>query len=114
VRSSVWLSFAFAACAACGGSSKSATAYPERKPGCEVSIYRDAPTVQTDNIGTVTATCDGDLSDDDCLRELKDQACKLGGDVLWGVPASPTLAAGKKKLSGRAAHTVVDAPRSGY
>ncbi len=78
-----------------------------------MQIFREAPTIQTDNIGAVSAICGNDVSDDDCLRELKDQACKLGGDVLWGVPPAPTMQAGKKKLSGRAAHTT-GARRSEY
>jgi hypothetical protein len=62
--------------------------------------------VQTENIGGVTAVCTETLSDEECLRQLKDEVCKLGGDVAWGVPAKPTLEGGKKRLSARAAHTV--------
>ncbi len=59
----------------------------------------------SDNIGPVTATCAEDIKDDDCLRTLKDQACKLGGDIVWGVDDVPSRALGKKKVAGRAAHT---------
>ncbi len=90
---------------ACGSAPKDPGKYPPRAEGCEVTVYPDAPTLETDNIGTATATCGDDISDADCLRTLKDQACKLGADVLWGVPDKPTLSLGKKKLSGRAAHT---------
>ena len=44
------------------------------------------------------------LSDAECLRELKDQACRLGADTVWGVNDPPTKEAGKKKYHGRAAH----------
>ena len=56
-----------------------------RTEGCDVKVYPEAPPVVIDNIGPVTATCGLDVSDQDCLRTLQDQACKLGGDVAWGV-----------------------------
>lgn len=62
------------------------------------------PTYDTENIGTANASCDETVSDADCLRELKDQACKMGADTLWGVSDVPTKHAGRKQLSGRAAH----------
>ena len=81
------------------------TKYPPRAEGCEVQMFRDTPSVTSENIGPVTATCGADVKDDDCLRTLKDQACKLGADILWGVSAPPANVQGKKRLSGRAAHT---------
>jgi hypothetical protein len=59
----------------------------------------------TDNIGSVRAVCDDRLSEAECVRELKDQACKIGANVVWGVPPSPTFEDRKQLLSGRAAHT---------
>jgi uncharacterized protein YbjQ (UPF0145 family) len=59
----------------------------------------------TDNIGTVRSRCATDVSHEDCLRELKDQACKLGADVVWGVADTPRLVDDKNEWSGRAAHT---------
>jgi hypothetical protein len=59
----------------------------------------------TDNIGHVEARCDQDrISEQDCLRELKDQACKLGADTLTHVPFQPSYEYGKQLWSGRAAH----------
>lgn len=96
--------FVLAACA-CGSAAPPPGRFPPQKEGCEITVYADAPTAPTENIGTVNAICGDDVSDADCLRTLKDQACKLGADVVWGVPDKPTLSLGKKKLSGRAAHT---------
>jgi hypothetical protein len=79
--------------------------YPARAEGCDVQVFPEAPSMPTDNIGPVTAVCGDDISNDDCLRTLKDQTCKLGGDVVWGVPPTPTTSQGKKRLAGRAAHT---------
>lgn len=79
--------------------------FPARPEGCDVQLFHETPTTPTENIGSVSATCGDDVSDDDCARTLKDQVCKLGGDVVWGVEDKPTMKLGKKHLSGRAAHT---------
>ena len=70
-----------------------------------MKVFPEAPPVVTDNIGPVTARCGADVKDEDCMRTLKDQACKLGGDVVWGVSDVPSKGTGKKQLAGRAAHT---------
>jgi len=78
--------------------------FAPRAKGCDVKVFRDAPTVATENIGPVSATCAQDVPDAECLRTLQDETCELGGDVVWGVGA-PVAAGTKKVLSGRAAHT---------
>lgn len=70
-----------------------------------MQVFQETPTVQTDNIGPVSASCDQIVSNEDCLRTLKDEACKLGANVVWGVEPNPTMQLGKKKFFGRAAHT---------
>src|SRR5690606_13973452 len=94
------------------GSSAPPSVYHAREPGCDVQIYREAPTVASENIGPVSAVCSDDTADEECLRELKDQTCKLGGDIVWGVDDKPTVSGGKKRYAGRAAHTSApgDAP----
>ena len=104
ILAAVAVAVAAAALAACSGPAKD-TKYPPQKEGCDVQIFQDAPTTATDNIGPVSATCDESVSDEDCLRTLKDEACKLGANVVWGVNPKPTIDLGKKKFSGRAAHT---------
>lgn len=78
--------------------------YARRDPGCEVKVFPETPSYPTENIGPVNASCDEGVSDGDCLRTLKDQACKLGADTVWGVNDQATLQGGKKHFSGRAAH----------
>ena len=85
--------------------------YPARKEGCDVKVFPENPTAQTDNIGPVTATCSESTTNDDCLRTLKDETCKLGGDIVWGVSDIPENVLGKKRFTGRAAHTKVAAPQ---
>ncbi len=81
------------------------TKYPPRPEGCDIKIFTEIPPMQTENIGPVTATCAENVSDADCLRTLKDEACKLGADLIWGIDEGNKL--GKKHLSGRSAHTKV-------
>jgi hypothetical protein len=79
--------------------------YPARREGCDVKLFHDTPTMPTDNLGTVSARCDESVTDADCLRQLRDEGCKLGADVLWGIPDKPTLDNGKHVYFARAAHT---------
>ncbi len=89
--------------AGCGGGGSSK--YPSRPEGCAVNAYPDAPPMKIENIGRVSAQCGDRYSAEECLRTLKDEVCKLGGDVVWGVPANPERDEGTLRLSGRAGHT---------
>lgn len=102
-RLPVSLALLCAAFAACASPPAKEQQYPPRPEGCDVATFPDAPIVPTDNVGPVTARCDESTSDADCMRTLKDQACKLGADVIWGVSDVPSRQNGKKLLSGRAA-----------
>jgi hypothetical protein len=88
---------------ACGGGGSSR--FPSRPDGCQVQVFREAPNVKTENIGPVWARCEDIVSKDACLRELLDQVCKLGGDVVWGVNPEPEQENDHWKYAGRAAHT---------
>jgi hypothetical protein len=71
--------------------------------GCTVQVFPDAPTVRTENIGPVEAVCDQNDTEEVCLRELEDQVCLQGGDVLWQVEG-PTASGNRQRMRGRAAH----------
>ena len=89
---------------ACGASGTSR--FPARENGCDVALSKgDTLPPNSENIGTVSALCSLDTSNDDCLRELKDQACRLGADTVWGVAERPTQVNGKNRFTGRAAHS---------
>ena len=80
----------------------------ERAQGCAVQVFTDAPPIRTENVGPVMALCSPDDSQEVCMRELQDQVCKLGGDVLWQVdgPTPESTSNGmKQRMRGRAAHT---------
>ncbi len=85
--------------------------FPPQEAGCAVAVFHDAPKVQSENIGTVSARCDESVANEDCLRTLQDEVCKAGGDVVWGVPERPSVAGGKKHYEGRAARALKKAPR---
>lgn len=87
--------------------SRRATQGP-RERGCAVQVFDGSPNAPTENIGPVTALCTEDDSSDVCLRELQDQVCLLGGDVLWQVegPAHEDTQNGpRQRMRGRAAHS---------
>ncbi len=89
----------------CGGSRKVSSKYPPLPEGCTVAVFPEAPDAPTENIGPVRANCNDVVSDVDCLQTLKDQVCKLGGNVVWGVSNEPKMELGRKTYSGRAART---------
>jgi hypothetical protein len=96
---------AAAALSACGNSPSTRAADHASLPaGCPVRVFEHAPPMPLENIGTVSAVCDANDPDDVCTRQLEDEVCKLGGDVVWGV-GQPLQRGDKRTLTGRAAHT---------
>jgi hypothetical protein len=99
--------------ASCGGAAagrgeRGATDLPPQPRGCAVQVFKDAPPMRARNIGSVIAQCADTDSRDTCLRELEDQVCLLGGDVLWQVegPTPTATSTGMaQRMRGRAAHT---------
>jgi hypothetical protein len=86
---------------------KRATQGP-RGRGCAVQVFTDSPPGATENIGAVSAICNEDDSSEVCLRELQDQVCLLGGDVLWQVDGpthQDTQNGPRQRMRGRAAHS---------
>lgn len=95
--------------AACS-SVPSRPALPEHPAGCAVELFYGSPTSDTTNLGVVSATCEESVSEPECMRQLQDEVCKLGGDVVWGVSERPERVGDKNKFSGRAAIIKVAAP----
>jgi hypothetical protein len=91
----------------CGGGAKTDSRYPARPDGCDVKVFHGKVAgMQYDNIGHVDAICGSDLGDAACIAELKNQTCKLGGDIVYDVPDDPEKPSPDKvKFTGRAAHT---------
>jgi len=75
-----------------------------RSPGCNVRVLAEGgPPPGSENIGPVTAYCSPDDPKDACVRELADQVCRLGGNMLWQIDG-PTVYGDKQRMRGRAAH----------
>jgi predicted small lipoprotein YifL len=88
-----------------GCGDKKPSKYPPREAGCAIEIFREIPTGKTDNLGEVRASCEESVSEQDCQRQLKDEACRLGADVVWGVDEKPVRNGMRLEWHGRAAHT---------
>ncbi len=87
--------------------SRRATQGP-RERGCAVQVYDGDPPGKTENVGPVLALCPEDDSREACLRELEDQVCQLGGDILWqvdGPTVIDTQNGTRQRMRGRAAHS---------
>jgi hypothetical protein len=91
---------------ACGGGAKSP--YPAQERGCQVTVFDGLPPFPTANIGSVVAWCPETDTRDACVRELQDQVCLLGGNVLLQIegPTPQATSDGmKQRMRGRAAHS---------
>ena len=73
------------------GTSRPATTYPRRPPGCKVALYHTAaPGVRAwDDLGVAEIGCHIDVGQPQCLQRLREEACRLGGDILYNVPERP-------------------------
>jgi hypothetical protein len=96
--------FGAALLGACAKQSEIPSKYAARQPGCEIRVFPNEPSYPTDNIGPVSSSCDESVADQDCLRTMQDEACKLGADTVWGVSDKPEMKGDKKRFYGRAAH----------
>ncbi len=78
---------ALALVAACSGSSRDPR-YPRRPPGCALAVHHGLPDVPVwDDIGVARVDCYLDESEIACLGRLHTEACRMGGDILYDVPA---------------------------
>ena len=93
--------------ASCGGGQKTDSRYPPRPEGCDVKVFHGKVAgITYDDIGHVDSICGTDIGVEECLKELKNQTCKLGGDIVYDVPDEPNKPSPDKiKFTGRAAHT---------
>jgi hypothetical protein len=93
--------------AACASAPKTDPRYPPRPDGCDVKMFHGkVPGVLYDDIGHVDSICSIDMAGNPCIVELKNQACKLGGDLLYDVPyEAEKPSPDKVRFTGRVAHS---------
>jgi hypothetical protein len=65
--------------------------YPPRPAGCELSFYSTpVPGVAAwDDLGVAEAACNINESTSECVRGLRAEACRMGGDIVYNVPRKP-------------------------
>ena len=100
-------------CLACGTAPATTGKYPRRGPGCELAVYHTSvPGVTAwDDLGIAEVACHISLSVSQCMQNLKAEACRLGGDLLYNVPRKPLRPQDQVLLyRGQVAHTRVGVP----
>jgi len=109
---SAGLARAIVACAVlalgCASSGAPSTRYPRRPSGCDIAVsYTAVPDVAAwDDLGVAEATCHVGGAVAECLRLLKAEACRMGGDILYNVPRKPLRPRDQLlQLRGQVAHT---------
>lgn len=92
----------------CGGSSSTGNGrFPPLPPGCPVQLFHGKIAgIPYNDIGRVDAICSTRISEAACLDELRNQTCKLGGDLVYDVPDEPQRPSPDQvRFTGRVAHT---------
>ncbi len=75
---------------ACIGCARAGRAHAPRPGGCALTIlHTPDPGVEADELGEVEVTCHVNTPARQCLNQLRWQACRLGGDILYDVPDGP-------------------------
>jgi hypothetical protein len=72
-------------------SNPNAAKYPPRGRGCSVRIFNGpVPGVKEwDDLGIARVDCPLDLGRVQCRQRLREEACRMGGDLLYDVPKKP-------------------------
>jgi hypothetical protein len=89
-------------------SNPNAAKYPPRPGGCKVRVFHTAaPGVKEwDDLGMAHVDCELDVGSVQCLRRLRVEACRMGGDLLYDVPKKPLRPTEQgMAYSGHVAHT---------
>ena len=76
---------------ACSAPQSDARHAAARPAGCDVEVLRSGvPERPTRLQGQIVARCTHDMSDEaHCIRQLQDEACRLGAVVVWDVRTQP-------------------------
>ncbi|HVY39280.1 MAG TPA: hypothetical protein VHM31_15155 [Polyangia bacterium] len=85
-----------------------AAKYPPRGRGCSVRIFNGpAPDVKEwDDLGIARVDCPLDLGRLQCRQRLREEACRMGGDLLYDVPKKPARPSEQGMVyMGHVAHT---------
>jgi hypothetical protein len=93
-------------------SNSNAAKYPPRGRRCKVHVYNSStPGVKEwDDLGIARVECPLDVGRRQCLDRLREEACRMGGDLLYDVPKKGQRP-GEQALvyQGHVAHTRITA-----
>lgn len=93
-----------------------AAKYPPRGRRCAIHVYNTpVPGVKEwDDLGIARAECPLDVGRVQCMARLREQACKMGGDLLYDVPKRGDRPGEQAMVfMGHVAHTRAAAPDAG-
>ncbi len=96
--------------------SPNAAKYPPRPNGCTVRVfYSPFPGVKEwDDLGMAHVECPLDVGAQHCLRKLRMEACRMGGDLLYDVPKKALRPSEQGMVyQGHVAHTRVRSDEPG-
>jgi hypothetical protein len=116
-RPRVWLLGLVSALSCASGSvadTTTAARYPRRGPGCELAVYHTpVPGVPAwDDLGVAEANCHISSTSVECIRMLKAEACRMGGDIIYNVPRKPYRPRDQVlQYRGQVAHTRPGVPK---
>ena len=85
-----------------------AAKYPPRPNGCKIRVFHTAaPDVQEwDDLGVAHVDCYLDVGAVQCLKKLRMEACRMGGDIIYDVPKKPLRPTDQGMVyTGHVAHT---------
>ena len=85
-----------------------AAKYPPRPGSCKVRVFHTAfPDVKEwDDLGMARVDCPLDVGAVQCLKKLRMEACRMGGDLLYDVPKKPLRPSEQGMVyAGHVAHT---------
>ena len=109
VLPSLALAVALAVTISCATTSNpNAAKYPPRPGGCKIRVFHTpAPDVKEwDDLGVAHVDCPLDVGTVQCLRKLRMDACRMGGDILYDVPKKPLRPTEQGMVyTGHVAHT---------
>ena len=82
------VALALLAAVTCAGTKPRAAVTRGGRPGCALTIYHTPmpEAVAWDDIGVLEVGCYLDESEVTCLHRLRTEACRMGGDMIYGVP----------------------------
>jgi hypothetical protein len=87
----LFLCLAALALATCSTGGTNRAKYPRRPAGCAIAVVHQStpPVPEWDDLGMVEASCYLEEGPGTCLKRLKAEGCRMGGDIIYDVPKRP-------------------------